>query len=165
MTSRPSSRLKLTNCKKLQFKLTTLSSGFYSAIGMPGSLSNPIILISKQLLLINHKNKKKQLTSVNILPNCLLNHTLIGSGDVLRLEVTTRSTEAPVGIHGLLESISLPAKDVVAVLAVPGLVAGAEDERLRAVGWPVGFVVEFGGVPDDLLSLLCQYCHMIFDVI
>jgi hypothetical protein len=40
------------------------------------------------------------------------------------------------------------------VLAVAGGVTGTEDERLGTVGWPLGLVVEFRGIPDDLFGLV-----------
>jgi hypothetical protein len=40
------------------------------------------------------------------------------------------------------------------VLAQAGVVTGAENEGLRAVGGPLRLVVELGGVPDDLVHEL-----------
>ena len=58
--------------------------------------------------------------------------------------------KASIIVHSSLQSIALPAEDVVSVLAVASRVTRTEDEGLRAVSWPFGFVVESCGVPDDL---------------
>ncbi len=67
----------------------------------------------------------------------------------LRLQARAAGAEAPA-VHAALQRVALPPKHVVAVLAVPGRVARREHKRLRAVGRPVGFVVEACGVPDYL---------------
>jgi len=74
----------------------------------------------------------------------------LGGVDGLGLEAAALGAHAPAGVHGLLERITLPAEDVIGVLAVAGLVARAQVERLRAVLGPGRLVVEAGGVPDDL---------------
>jgi hypothetical protein len=51
---------------------------------------------------------------------------------LLRLQTAAGSAHAALGIiHGLLEGIIFPAKDVITVLSVSGGIAGAQDERLR----------------------------------
>lgn len=45
------------------------------------------------------------------------------------------------------------------MLAVTGGVPGTEDERLGPIGWPLGFVVKFGGIPDDLYGLVSIIFH------
>ncbi len=80
--------------------------------------------------------------------------------------------EVAAAVHGRLEGVSLPAKDVVAVLAVSGPergvsdttldvcrwpcanlpVSGREKQRLAAVLGPLAFVAEVRRVPRDLFS-------------
>jgi hypothetical protein len=36
------------------------------------------------------------------------------------------------------------------MLSVSGVISRGEDERLRAVGRPLGFIVELASIPDDL---------------
>lgn len=113
------------------------------------TISLPTTSISQYLHL--HRFPRQFLKPpINILPNSLLNLTLIGRRNILTLLFPTRSTKTPIIIHSSLQRIALPAKYVVAVLAVTCVVAGAEVEGLATVGGPVGFVVELGGVPDDL---------------
>ena len=54
-------------------------------------------------------------------------------------------------IECLLQDAIFPAKDIITVLSVAGWVTGAQDERLRAIFGPLSLVVEFAGVPDDLV--------------
>ena len=54
------------------------------------------------------------------------------------------------GIHTKLESIVLPSKYIVGVLAVPRLVSGAQDKRLGSIFGPLAEIVERRRVPDDL---------------
>jgi len=69
----------------------------------------------------------------------------------LSLEVgTARRSQAARGVHGALERIALPAKDVVGVLAETSVVARAEVEGLLDARGPSRLVVELGSVPDDL---------------
>jgi hypothetical protein len=73
---------------------------------------------------------------------------------LLLLQASASRTHTALSIiHSLLERVVFPAKDVVAVLAVTCVVAGAEVEWLRAVGGPVGLIVELAGVPDDLSTI------------
>jgi hypothetical protein len=96
-------------------------------------------------------NRRGRLTSISILNNGLPDSTLIGNVDFLGLEVTASSAEAAGGVHCLLEGIALPAKYVIAVLTIAGVISGAKIKGLGAILWPVGLVVELGGVPDDLV--------------
>jgi hypothetical protein len=96
-------------------------------------------------------HSKISLTSIIIFPDSLLNNALVSSSDILRPEATACGAEATIVVHGLLESIALPAKYVVAVLAITGVVSSAEIEGLRAVSRPFGLIVEWSGVPDDLV--------------
>lgn len=57
-------------------------------------------------------------------------------------------------VHGALKSITLPAKDVIGMLTIAGLVTGGESKRLLSVGWPFSLVVELGGIPDNLVHQL-----------
>jgi len=102
-------------------------------------------------LSLNFRASRKLIQpSISILDNRLLDRALIRNGDILSFLVAARGAKAPIVIHSSLESIAFPTKDVVAVLAVPSVVSSAEIEGLGAVCWPVRFVVEFCGVPDDL---------------
>ena len=86
-----------------------------------------------------------------LLVHTVLHDTLVAISRLLRLQTTTVGAHAALGIiHGLLKRVVLPAEDVVAMLAVAGVIASGEVEGLRAVGGPVSFVVEFGCVPDNL---------------
>jgi hypothetical protein len=79
----------------------------------------------------------------------------IASVGLLSLEAPTVGTHATLRIvHGLLQRIVLPAEHVITVLAEASGVACAEDEGLRTVGGPIGFIVELRGVPDNLQLLL-----------
>ena len=62
--------------------------------------------------------------------------------------------DVAVSIHSLLEGVALPAEDVVAVVAVAGLVAERPHEGLRAVRGPVRPVVERPRVEDHLVEQL-----------
>jgi hypothetical protein len=91
------------------------------------------------------------LTSIKVLPNPTLNTAAVASRHRLGLKPTTARAHAPLGlIHGLLQAIPLPAKHIVTMLSVARVVARGEVEGLRAVGGPVGLVVELPRVPHDL---------------
>jgi len=48
------------------------------------------------------------------------------------------------------------------MLSIPSVVTGGKHEWLRAVGGPLGFVVELAGVPDDLQARqLSQHDQMV----
>lgn len=81
----------------------------------------------------------------------LLNTTRLGCPDILsqQLPRRARSAHTPRHIHGTLQRIILPPKDVVGVLPKPGIVAVAEVKGLRAVLGPLALVVELRRVPDD----------------
>jgi hypothetical protein len=87
-------------------------------VQFPGSL---VIPASETLVHIRNQLYRPSLTSVNVLGKALLVHTLQGHLGILGDELL-----APVifaaSIERSLESIALPAKQVVAVLAVPGAV-------------------------------------------
>lgn len=88
---------------------------------------------------------------VLLLIDTTLDDTLVSNIRLLSLQATTAGTHATFGVvHSLLKRIVLPAKDVIAVLAETGIVARAKVEGLRAIGRPVGLVVELPGVPDNL---------------
>ena len=94
-------------------------------------------------------NKKQALTRIPILLHPP-GHTA-PRRDLIRLRLQARAAGARApGVHAALQRVALPPKHVVGVLSVPGRVARREHERLRAVGRPLGFVVEGCGVPDDL---------------
>lgn len=62
-----------------------------------------------------------------------LHAALLGVVDGLGLHILAFGTHAPGGIHTLLESITLPAENVVGMLAVSGVIAIAEVEWLGSV--------------------------------
>lgn len=78
----------------------------------------------------------------------------LGGVDDLVLQVLALGTHAARSIHTLLELIILPAKDVISVLTVAGVVAVAEVEWLGSVRGPLALVVEGSGVPDNLVHEL-----------
>jgi len=100
----------------------------------------------------NIKKERIKLTALPLLIDLLRNLALIRLRNNLGLEIGATGTRASA-VHGALKGIALPAEDVVAVLAVAGVVAGAEVEWLGAVRGPVGLVVELGGVPYDLVII------------
>lgn len=87
--------------------------------------------------------------AVNVLLHSLRDRTFIRIGERLRLQGLASSAKA-ICVHCLLENITFPSKDVISMLTVSGSVALAEGKRLRAICWPVCFVVECRRVPDDL---------------
>lgn len=92
---------------------------------------------------------KKKLTPINRLINHRLLHALIHRGIILRLGIRLRTVDDTRRIHQPLQRIAFPPKHVVSMVRVARCVAKAPCEGLAAVGGPVGFVVEFGRVPDD----------------
>jgi hypothetical protein len=79
------------------------------------------------------------------------NKTFVPISRLLRLQATAVGTHTALGIvHSLLERVVLPAENVVSVLSITGVISSRKDERLRAVGGPLGFVVELAGIPDNL---------------
>lgn len=96
----------------------------------------------------------KKHTAINILVSSTPDGAAPADLDALGAEVSALSAEAAGRIHGALQRVALPAKDVVAVLAETGRVARREDERLRAVGGPLVAVVELRSVPDNLVHEL-----------
>lgn len=64
-----------------------------------------------------------------------------------------RGLTAARGVHGALKRIALPAKDVIGVLTVARHVTSGKCKGLSG-GWPLGLVVELGGVPDNLIHEL-----------
>ena len=83
-----------------------------------------------------------ELTSVDIFIHRLSNRTLLRNRNVLGLLIAADGAEASIGIHGSLESIALPAKDVVRVLSVSGVVSRAQHKGLGAIRGPLRLVVE-----------------------
>jgi len=56
------------------------------------------------------------------------------------------------GVHGALECISLPAKEVIGVGTITFAVVKAPDKGLRVVRGPQGLVVEHGRIPHGFKS-------------
>jgi glucose uptake protein GlcU len=78
-------------------------------------------------------------------------NTFVAISRLLRLQATAVRTHAALGvIHSLLKRVVLPAEDVVSMLSISSVVSSRKDERLRAIGGPLSFVVELASVPDDL---------------
>lgn len=93
-----------------------------------------------------------------ILTHTIRNNAFIPICRLLRLQSPTVCSHAALGIiHGLLQRVVFPPKHVVAVLSVSRVVTHAEDKWLRAVGGPIGFVVEFTRVPDDLDTFVRRF--------
>jgi hypothetical protein len=118
---------------------------------VPGSLSIPVTNVSYAL---SSGKKGRPLTAIVVLVHHALHLALLGLVDRLPGQVCTLGAHAPGGVHGLLQRVALPAKDVVGVLAQAGVVAGAEHEGLRAVRWPQRLVVEGRRVPHNLVHKL-----------
>jgi len=92
----------------------------------------------------------EQLTAINILLHLRCLHTLIHRGIPLRLRVRSRAVNHTRDIHQLLQRIALPSKHVISMITIARPVTERPNERLGSVRRPVGFVVEFRRVPDDL---------------
>ena len=92
-----------------------------------------------------------KLTAINVLLDRRSNAALVRLSDGLGLEAVAKKR---LRVHGALESIALPGKEVigvgaVALVAVHGL-AEAPDKRLGAIRGPHGLVVEGTGIPHGL---------------
>lgn len=110
---------------------------------------------NKKALSEQNVTNKKALTSIVVLLDLGRDLTLPRDVDGLRLEGPALGAVAPGPVHGALQRVALPAKDVVAVLAEARVVARAEHKRLRpAVLRPLGPVVELRRVPDHLVHEL-----------
>lgn len=123
---------------------------------IPGSSLIPIDYVSSVSVVIQRRSGEKgeQLTSVVVLVDGPLDAALGAGGNVLGLEGGALGAHAARRVHGLLQGVALPAKDVVGVLPEPRVVARAEVEGLRAVRRPVVGVVERRRVPDHLVHEL-----------
>ncbi len=66
----------------------------------------------------------------------------------------SRAADIAFLIHDPLERIVFPAKDVVAVVAVPGMVVERVDERLATVFRPKRWVIEWCSLVDDFVHKL-----------
>jgi len=89
-----------------------------------------------------------------LVTNLLTRRLALGALDGLLVILALQSFAVVIGalgVHGALEGIALPAKEVVTVDTVPGVVTVAPPERLRAVGGPLGLVVELARVVHDLV--------------
>ena len=99
---------------------------------------------------ILHTRKSSQ-PAVMFLMHTVGYNTFVAISRLLCLQATTVGTHAALSvIHSLLKRVILPAEDVVSMLSISSVVSSRKDERLRAIGGPLNFVVEFAGVPDDL---------------
>lgn len=95
-----------------------------------------------------------RLTSVLIFADNLPDRARLCFVDFLNVGLATlASTKAARGIHCALETVILPSEDVISVLPISGIVACAQDKWLSC-GWPICFVVELGGIPNDFVHEL-----------
>jgi hypothetical protein len=104
----------------------------------------------------------------NLLGNLICLSAVVHAIHVLESEdgaVGWDTVEACAGVHGPLEGIALPSKDIVGMLpeasprgdSVPERyqrrdnprIAHTENERLAAILWPQGFIVESASIPVD----------------
>ena len=89
-----------------------------------------------------------KLTSFLIFADNLFDGTSFGFVDLLNICLATlASTKAARGIHRALETVILPAEDVISVLTISGVVTCAQDKWLSSCR-PVCLIVELGGIPD-----------------
>jgi hypothetical protein len=142
--------LRKVNATRFFLKKITV----YSA-RIPASFSPKLAF--QRTTLHRHTRHTRQLfhPPLLIFINPSFNNTLIARIRLLRLQPSTTRAHASLRlIHSFLQRIVLPAKYIVAVLSVPSVVAHTEVEGLRAIGRPVGFVVEVAGVPHNLFLLL-----------
>lgn len=99
---------------------------------------------------ILHTRKSSQ-PAVMFLMHTVRYNTFVAISRLLCLQATAVGTHTALGvIHSLLKRVVLPAEDVVSMLSISGVVSSRKDERLRAIGGPLSFVVEFASIPDDL---------------
>ena len=94
------------------------------------------------------------MVGLTLITNVLLCNLRLGAGNSLSIRLPLEG-RAPVagalGVHGLLEGIPLPAKQVIAVNTIAGVVTMAPVEGLRPVGGPLGLVIELARVIHDLV--------------
>ena len=76
-----------------------------------------------------------------------------GDGGSLGLE-SLAGVVGTLGVHGALESITLPAEEVISVKAKTSLVTHAPEEGLRAILGPLRLVVEGSSVVPGTVSLV-----------
>jgi hypothetical protein len=67
----------------------------------------------------------RSLTAFGVFLHGLLNLTLIRDLNILSTQSAAIGAEATIRIHSFLKGIVLPAKDIVAVLAISSVVSGA----------------------------------------
>jgi hypothetical protein len=91
----------------------------------------------------------------------VLHHVLLGTCVGLRdrlqlqcraLDIVGEQVAVAVGIHRPLESIALPAEDVISVDTIPDIIAEGPDKWLRAIRGPQALVVERRGIPVRLVE-------------
>ena len=109
-------------------------------------MSEPYYSVSGAHML-NGRHRNKVLTSIDILLNTRLDRALVLFRNTLGLEPVAEQWSR---VHGALEGIALPGKEVIGVGAGSLAVVVAPHEWLRAVGGPERLVVEPGGVPHGL---------------
>lgn len=118
-----------------------------------------------RLLPINHHSPLSQVVCSSLTRNIvephvahlLLDDPLLGAGLSLLIRLPLQGRAAVVGalgVHGPLQGVALPAKDVVAVVSEPRVLAVAPEEGLAAVRRPQRLVVELARVEHDLVHEL-----------
>ena len=118
----------------------------------PGIAASPmqVVSVTSHTTTEQHKQGVLTLIAANILARSLLLRARNGIGITLPLQ-----RRAPIAgtlaIHGPLQGISLPAKQIIAVDAIASVVAVAPVERLGPIGGPLGLVVELARVVHDLV--------------
>jgi len=117
----------------------------------PGSTSSPVAIV----LVIPERGRRVRIpTSSELFVKCPLDTTGVHLIEALGLE--SGAVDETGRVHGPLKRISLPAKDIVAMRAVAGLISEAPDKRMGPILGPLVWVVEFGGIPDGLVHKLGQ---------
>lgn len=147
-------------------KYSTCLAHLYVTGIPPGSSVSPKNSQLASLYPNNHKSKQEELTALDILLNSLLLSAFRSLGTSLHLK-TIALVQIAALIHGALQSIALPAEEIIAMLAVTGsvfthqyanYVIHVEDlpvthgvhEWLSAVGGPHALVAELTCVPENL---------------
>ncbi len=108
-------------------------------------------------LLHSHARRDRREPAVQLLVNLSLLHALVALLNRLDLEwravdLVGKEVAVAVGVQGLLERVTLPAKDIISVHRVAGPITRRPEEGLLAVSWPLRLVVERRGVPVSLVE-------------
>ena len=109
------------------------------------------------------EGKREELTAINLLVHRRLHLARIPFGGRVHGQHTGRPVgaalaEEAIRIHDALQRIALPAKQIVGMSRIPGIVTCAPHERLTAVFRPEFRIVEHGRVPHGLVRHL-RHAH------